>query len=138
MLATARAKGDARPQWILAVTATAAEAQRALGDPGGPAPTGNLVYLVYVKGHRFTLGGPPVLPGEPTGQYLLFAIDAATLQDLSVALGTRPPDVPLASFGPVSVLYGAVSLGPDPAGADPGRGGPDPFRGCPGVEVGEV
>jgi hypothetical protein len=109
MLATARAKGDPRPRWILAVTATAAEAQRALDDPGGSQPTGNLVYLVYIKGRRFTLGGPPVLPGEPTGQYLIFAIDAATLQNLSVALATRAPDVPLASFGPVSVLYGAVS-----------------------------
>ncbi len=75
--------------------------------PGDLVPNGEktVVYLVTVKGHfAATAASVPAGADVPTGTYLSLVINAKTFARLDFGLGTQPPPVAPASFGPVSYL----------------------------------
>ncbi|HEV2371843.1 MAG TPA: hypothetical protein VGS19_06710 [Streptosporangiaceae bacterium] len=96
--------GD-RPAWIRAVRTTSGKAMAMVGGGNDMDEATAAVYLVLMKGD-FALGGGG--PGSPmcgrswsTGPYFFGVFDSATLVPLQLALGNRPPPVPLQTLGPV-------------------------------------
>lgn len=97
--------GDAKPQWIVAVRTTFAQAMAA-ADPGGSVPgvsPGTPVYLVLAKG-SFTAESNPA--GSSGAAYLSVVIDARTFSSYAVHLSERGPAVALSTLGPRADLTG--------------------------------
>jgi hypothetical protein len=92
--------------WASAVVTTHAKALTS-ATPGDFVPNDEktVVYLVTVKGH-FVARAVSVPPGAhaPTGTYMSLVINAKTFAGLDFGLGTKPPPVAPASFGPVTYL----------------------------------
>jgi hypothetical protein len=70
-----------------------------------PTGQGAIVYLVTMNGH-FVDKTASVPPGAhlPVGTYMSMVIDAKTFQGLDYGIGSQPPAVAPASFGPVTYL----------------------------------
>jgi hypothetical protein len=101
----AKKDGDAKPQWIVAVRTTFAQAMAA-ADPGGSVPgvsPGTTVYLVLAKG-SFTAESNPA--GSSGAGYLSAVIDARTFSSYAVHLSERGPAVALSTLGPQADLTG--------------------------------
>ena len=92
--------------WASAVVTTRAKALTS-ATPGDFIPNDEktVVYLVTVKGH-FVASAVSVPPGAhaPTGTYMSLVINPKTFAGLDFGLGTKPPPVGPASFGPVTYL----------------------------------
>lgn len=104
-LQAAKKDGDARPQWIVAVRTTFAQAMAA-ADQGGSVPgvsRGTPVYLVLAKG-SFTAKSNPA--GSSEAGYLSAVIDARTFSSYAVHLSERGPAVALSTLGPRADLTG--------------------------------
>jgi hypothetical protein len=104
-LQAAKKDGDAKPQWIVAVRTTFAQAMAAAG-PGGSVPAvspGTPVYLVLAKG-SFTARSNPA--GSSGAGYLSAVIDARTFSSYTVHLSEQGPAVALSTLGPRADLSG--------------------------------
>jgi hypothetical protein len=98
--------GGHTPAWVSVVVTTRGKAMTS-ATPGDKVPTGQgaIVYLVTMNGH-FVDKTASVPPGAhlPTGTYMSRLIDAKTFQGLDYGIGSQPPPVAPASFGPVTYL----------------------------------
>lgn len=104
-LQAAKKDGDAKPQWIVAVRTTFAQAM-AVADPGGSVPgvsSGTPVYLVLAKGN-FTAESSPA--GSSGAGYLSAVIDAGTFSSYAVHLSGQGPAAALSTLGPRADLTG--------------------------------
>lgn len=104
-LQAAKKDGDAKPQWIVAVRTTFAQAMAA-ADPRGSVPgvsSGTPVYLVEAKG-SFTAEGNPA--GSSGTGYLLAIIDARTFSIDAVHLSEWGAAAALSTLGPRADLTG--------------------------------
>jgi len=90
--------GDAKPDWIVAVRTTFAQAMAAV-DRGGKVPTVNPGTPVYVY-----LGYGDFETGA--GSYISAIIDAKTFSVYESGLSHQGPALPLASLGPLASLTG--------------------------------
>jgi hypothetical protein len=98
--------GGRTPAWVSVVVTTRGKAMTS-ATPGDTVPTGQgaIVYLVTMNGH-FVDKTASVPPGAhlPAGTYMSMVIDAKTFQGLDYGIGSQPPPVAPASFGPVTYL----------------------------------
>jgi hypothetical protein len=104
-LRAAERAGDAKPDWIVAVRTTLAEAQAAV-DPGGTTPgvnPGTPVYLVVAKGY---FNGGSANPGD----YLAAIVDAKTLAGYRDEVSAGQPTAALFDLGPLVSLTGGQAV----------------------------
>jgi hypothetical protein len=92
--------------WATAVVTTHAKALTS-ATPGDFIPNDEktVVYLVTIKGHFVCdLCTGPRGSHAPAGTYLSLVVDAKTFYGTDFGLGSKPPPVASASFGPVTYL----------------------------------
>lgn len=105
-LSVATSGGDAKPEWVKAVTTTREKALR-VATPGDlvPGAASQTVYLVVMEG-QFTLNSAPRPPRAhaPTGHYLAVTFNPVTFQVMDLGLSNQAPPASLGSLGLVSNL----------------------------------
>lgn len=116
-LGVARADGDPKPAWIMAVTTTLPQAIRAARPAGQVARREPVVYLLVMKGDFAYEGADTHGTSGASGHYVSAIFDPYTLAPLGTSLTSRGPAMPLSRLGPVlNLLTLPQSLaGPAPA-----------------------
>jgi hypothetical protein len=116
-LGVARADGDSRPAWIMAVTTTLPQAIRAARPAGQVTRRQAVVYLLVMKGDFAYEGADTHGTSGASGHYVSAIFDPGTLAPLGTSLTSRPPAIPLSRLGPVVSL---LTLPRSLAGPAPG------------------
>jgi hypothetical protein len=114
-LGVARADGDSRPAWIMAVTTTLTQAIRVARPAGRVINHGPVVYLLVMKGDFAYEGADTHGTSGASGHYVSAIFDPGTLAPLGTSLTAGAPAIPLRRLGPVLSLLTLPRSLADPA-----------------------